>query len=607
MKGLKHTHEHSASMWLVTLLAMLAQPACTGQIGTTGSNAGASGDKDADTNGDGDSDTSTSSDPTSPGDPTAEQPTDTPLENDPTAVAAACAAKNGVLDVGRTRLRRMTRDQFNNTVSDLIGATGEPASAITPDERIGPFFSNAIKPIDSLTVEQHQEVAARLAKEAQARMDEIAPCDLSADAEGDCATQFIEDFGLRAYRRPLDSDEVEKYLSLYQLGQEASGVEHGFALVVEAMLQSPFFLYHLDVGETGTPSATPVPLTGYELASRLSYFLWSSMPDEELFAVASSGTLADEAVLTAEVDRMLQDSKASHTLAQFHQQWLALGDLPERDKDLEAFPNYTDELAQAMLAETSMFADYVIRQGDSLLSTLLTADFSFPQGGLFDLYGISEPDDFSIGTRVGLDATQRAGILTQPAFLARHAHRDQTSPVHRGMIIRENVLCQTIDPPPPNVNNAPPQASASSSTRERFAQHSADPVCAQCHELMDPIGLGFENFDAVGAWRTEDGLGAVDATGSFEQVAADLAGEFDGAVELASKLASSSEVRSCFANQWFRFALGRTESNSDACSVQSIHEGFEESGGNIRLLMSEIAKSEAFLHVRASGSEEAGQ
>ena len=605
MNAYEMTHEHSALPRLAALLVLTAQVACTGEIGTKGD--GGTDAASVSTNGSGVPETPIDPDPQNPGDPNPEEPVETPLQNDPAAVAAACAAKNGVLDVGRTRLRRMTRDQFNNTVGDLMGAADDPASAITPDERIGPFYSNAIKPIDSLTVEQHQEVAARLAEQAQARMAEIAPCDLAADSSATCATQFIEDFGLRAYRRPLESNEVQNYLSLYRLGQEASGAQHGFRLVVEAILQSPFFLYHLDVGEMGAPSASPVPLTSYELASRLSYFLWSSLPDEELFSAAGSGTLSDESVLIAQVERMLQDPKASHTLELFHQQWLALEELPEREKDTTAFPDYTGELAQAMLAETSMFADYVIREGDSLLSTLLTADFSFPQGGLFELYGTSEPAGFSIGMPVSLDATQRAGILTQAAFLARHAHRDQTSPVHRGMIIRENVLCQTIEPPPANVNNAPPQPSASTSTRERFAQHSADPVCAQCHELMDPIGLGFENFDAIGAWRTEDGLGAVDATGSFAEVAADLAGDFNGAVELASKLANSAEVRSCFANQWFRFALGRTESNSDACSMQSIHEGFEESGGNIRLLMSEIAKSEAFRHVRASGGEEAGQ
>jgi hypothetical protein len=559
-------------------------------------------DPGIDTDGDGIVDAPT---PVTPDDPTPVTPDD-PLDNDPELLAQACAEKNGVIDVGLTRLRRITRDQYNNTTAALVGSSGDPANAIAADERIGPFHSNAITPIDSLMVEQYQTVAAELARDARTRMAQISPCDLGADTGTVCATEFIEQLGLRAYKRPLEGSEVETYLALYQLGQQNAGAEHGFQLVVEAMLQSPFFLYHIDVGTNGTPSASPVPVTPYELASRLSYFLWNSMPDEELFSLAASGTLPERSSLASQVERMLADPKASPTIALFHRQWLGLAELPERDKDPVAYPAFTPELVDAMEQETALFSDYVIRQGDSLLSTLLTASFSFPQAGLFDIYGVAEPAGFLPGTRVDLDASQRAGILTQAAFLTRHAHRDQTSPVHRGLVIRENVLCQTIDPPPANVNNTPPAPTEATSTRERFAEHSANAVCASCHQLMDPIGLGFENYDAVGAWRTQDGLGAVDPSGSFEEVADDLAGDFTGAVELATKLAASSEVESCVANQWFRFALGRIESASDACSLLAIHEGFSESGGNVRLLMAEIANSEAFRYVRAAG-EETGQ
>lgn len=590
---------------LLALLAFGTSLGCTGEIRTpsTGDPTGPGSEVDADgidTDGDGIVDSPTTPDPKTP------LPEQEPIGTNPDLIARACAAKNGVVDVGLTRLRRLTRDQYNNTTNDLLDASGEPATGIAADERVGPFFSNAITPIDSLMVEQYQSVAASLAADARNRVAELTPCDLSAGSGSGCATQFIEAFGLRAYRRPLESDEVQTYLSLYQLGQRASGSEHGFELVVEAMLQSPFFLYHVDVGQAGTPSATPVPVTPYELASRLSYFMWNSMPDDELFGLAASGALLDESTLASEVERMLAAPKAAPTIALFHRQWLALGELPERDKDASVYPEYTPALAEAMLQETASFSDYVVRQGDSLLSTLLTASFGFPRGDLFGLYGMAEPPGFAPGTPVEFDPAQRAGILTQAAFLARHAHRDQSSPVHRGLIIRENVLCQTIDPPPANVANTPPSPTEANSTRERFAQHSTNPTCANCHQLMDPIGLGFENYDAIGAWRTEDGLSPVDATGSLIRVDDDLEGDFDGAIELSHSLAASSEVTSCFANQWFRFALGRTESASDACSVQSIHERFSASGGNIRVLMAEIAKSEAFRYVRAAGAEETG-
>jgi len=522
-----------------------------------------------------------------------------PPLTDPDALAEACAAKNGALDVGLTRVRRLTRDQFNNTVADLVGASGEPANAIAPDEKIGPFYSNAIAPITDLIVEQHQEVAKQVAADAVAHMATLSPCDLDTDNMGTCARQFIDDFGLRAYRRPLEAAEVDKYISLYDLGAQNGGPSHGFELVVQAMLQSPFFLYHVELGGASTPSQAPIAVTPYELAARLSYFIYNSMPDAALFALAASGDLTNETTLTAEVERMIQTDAAGRSIALFHKQWLGLEKLPDQAKDAGLFPAYSAATAAAMLAETSRFADSVIRQGDGSLLSLFTASYGFPEGDLFGIYGVAEPAGFTPGTRVDFDSSQRSGILTQAAFLATNAHQNQTSPVHRGIIVRENVLCQPIPSPPADANTTVPPPTEATTTRERFAQHEANAVCANCHKLMDPIGLGFENYDPIGAWRTNDGLSEVDASGEFIEVAADLTGPFEGPLELTMKLAQSKEVGACLANQWFRFALGRTESNADACSLQVINDGFEASGGNIRSLIAAIALSEAFRNVRS--------
>lgn len=526
---------------------------------------------------------------------------DPPLDNTPDGIAQACAAQNGVLNAGVTRLRRMTRTQLDNTLRDLVGVGGTHASVLAPDEHIGPFQSNAIAPVTELLVEQHQEVAKAVAQEAVGRMDQIfSSCELAADEGTTCATQFVTEFGLRAYRRPLTTDEITPYVALYELGKQGGGAENGFRLVVEAMLQAPSFLYHADAGSSGTPTATPVSLTPYELSSRLAYFLWNSMPDAELFARAGDGTLTSDAVIRAQVERMLSDPKAGETIGLFHTQWLGLEDLAASDKDPEVFPAFSPALLQAMAAETKLFSDHVVRQGDGLLHTLLTSNLAFPQGELFDVYGVEEPAGYEPGTPVELDESQRAGILTQAAFLTRKAHRNQSSPVHRGLLVRENVLCQPIDAPPADVNNVPPAPTPSTSTRERFAQHSNDPTCSGCHLLMDPIGLGFENFDALGQWRTVDGLGAVDATGEFLEVAPDLAGAFTGPVELANKLANSEEVTNCVSIQWFRFSLGRIEAGNDACSIQAIRDGFQASGGNIKTLLAQIALSDAFRNVRAT-------
>jgi Protein of unknown function (DUF1592)/Protein of unknown function (DUF1588)/Protein of unknown function (DUF1585)/Protein of unknown function (DUF1595)/Protein of unknown function (DUF1587) len=523
--------------------------------------------------------------------------------NAPDVTAAACARSGGVLNAGTTPLRRLTRDQYNNTVRDLLGAAGLPADNLADDEKIGPFHSNAIAPITELEVQQYMEVGGTLATAAVANISKLSPCDLATDTgtATTCATQLVTQLGRRAYRRPLSSAEVQQYLALYTLGKQGAGVQNGFRLVVQTLLQSPFFLYHHDVGGTGAPQSGVVAVSPYELASRMSYFLWNTMPDEPLFAAAAAGTLADDTALTGQVQRMLADPRATPTIASFHRQWLDVEDVGDQSKDGTMFPGFNSQLTDAMTQELSLFSNYVVLKGDGLLKTLLTSNMAFPQGGLFAIYGVAQPAGFTAGTPVMLDATRRAGVLTQAAFLTKWSHADQTSPVHRGKLVRLNLLCGFIGSPPPGVNTSPPTPTPATSTRERFAQHESDPVCASCHLLMDPIGLGLENFDSVGAFRTVDGLGAVDATGRILNAGPDLDGSFNGAIELANRLAQSSEVRDCVANQWFRFSLGRMESTNDACSIQALHDNFKASGGNIRDLLARIVLSPAFRSVRLNG------
>jgi hypothetical protein len=514
--------------------------------------------------------------------------------------AAECAASAGMLQVGLTRLRRMTRSQFNHTVRDLLGVTGTPADALAPDEKVGPFYANAIAPVTDLLVQQHGEVADALAAQVASRMNEIAGCDLATGGAA-CAMSFVQSFGLKAYRRPLAQDEVDQYVALYTGEIEAGTPESAFMQIVSTFLQSPFFLYHADVGTTGVPSEAPVALTPYELASRLSYFLWDTMPDAELFTLAGAGTLTEKSVLSAQVDRMIADPKAVDAIPEFHLGWLQIGDLAGLDKDATLFPSWNATLATAMKNETARFTDFVVRQGDGLMSTLYTAGFSLLDTPLLSLYGVTAPAGFVDGAQITLPAGERSGILTHASLLSSHAHRNQTSPVHRGIVVRENMLCQPLDPPPLDVNVTPPEPTPATTTRERFANHEADPQCAGCHLLIDPIGLSFENYDAIGAYRTVDGPAPVDASGEIVDGGEDLVGPFVGAIELGQKLAESPTARDCLANQWFRFALDRIESVDDACSVATIHQEFAASGGNIRSLLAGIAKSDAFRNVRAVG------
>jgi hypothetical protein len=525
------------------------------------------------------------------------------LGSTPEEVDAACEATQGKLDVGLTRLRRLTRVELDNTVRSLFGIEARGVETIAPDERIGPFSSNAIAPPTDLLIEQYQELAERVALEAGAQMAEIAPCNLAADTTGTCATEFVKALGARAFRRPLVDAEVAAYVGLYDTVRQLSDAAGGFTAVVEGLLQSPFFLYHSDASSPGAPSATPVLLDQHALASRLSYFLWGTMPDAELFSAADAGTLADPTAVSAQVTRLLSSPRAVEAIANFHAQWLGFADLSEKQKDPAIYPDFNQDVSLSMLQETTDFTRSVVLEGDGLLKTLLTSNLAFPRGPLFELYGVTQPVGFLPGTAVALDATRRSGILTQAAFLTRHAHGNQTSPVHRGILVRENLLCQPIDPPPANVAASPPPPTPATSTRERFAQHVADGTCAGCHSLIDPIGLGFEHYDAVGAYREVDGQGPVDASGEFTNVRDDLAGTFTNAVELTAMLAESGEVADCVSRQWFRFSLGRVESKSDACSVRDIQTGFNDSDHNIRSLLTEIVTSDAFRYVRSTGGD----
>jgi hypothetical protein len=529
-----------------------------------------------------------------------------PLPTDRDGVADACKAKAGVLETGRTPLRRLTRAELDNSIRALFQVEAAAATSVTPDEKMGPFYSNAVAPVDELAVEQYQELAQRVALAATPRAAALAGCDLAADAA--CPARFIETFGRKAYRRPLDATEKSELLAAFAAGKAAGDAMKGFQTVVEAMLQSPFFLYHDDTfvspGGAQHPSVAPLPLDPYALASRLSFFLLGSTPDEELMTAAEQGKLSSLADRAAQVRRLLESEPASETIGQFHRQWLGVADLPSVDRDTTKYPTFSPDLATAAYEETKAFTNYVLRQGNGKLSTLLTSNLAFPTGALFQVYGATPPAGYQAGTPVMLDPTLRAGLLTQAAFLMKHAHPDQTSPVHRGILVRENLLCGKISPPPPTLVVTVPPVTAATSTRQRFSQHDADPVCGACHKDIDPLGMGFENYDAIGQYRTMDGLGPVDASGAFTNVRADLAGPFTGAVQMAQALAESSEVADCVSRQWFRFALGRVESFDDACTISSIQSGFDTSSGNVPQLLEAIATSEAFGHVRSSGGNQ---
>lgn len=491
--------------------------------------------------------------------------------------------------VGPAPLRRLTNVEYDNTVRDLLGDTSKPASSFPPDENLSGFAAGAA--VSPLLAELYMTAGESLAKQAVADLSKLLPCDPAAIGEAECAQAFIVDFGKRAFRRPLTADEVQQYRALYDGERKLEPFAASLELVIASLLQSPEFLYRPEVGGTAA-GAKRVALTPHQLASRLSYFLWQTLPDAELFARADDGSLLEPETLAAEARRMLGDPRAKDGVRSFFRQWLHLGELPAAGKSTSLYPSWNAKLASAMSQETQRFVEEVFWAGDGRLSTLLTADWTMGNAELASLYGAQAPSGTGF-VKLTLNPSQRAGLLTQAGLLSVLAGAEDSSPILRGIFVREGLLCQPLPSPPEGLDIMPPDPDPNLTTRQRFAQHTADPACRDCHELIDPVGFGFEHYDAIGKYRaSENGL-PVDASGELTETL-DANGKFDGVPELAKRLSQSAEVHACMTKQWFRFALGRAETDADACSLEHATKTFTEADGDLRELIVALVQTEAF-------------
>jgi hypothetical protein len=498
--------------------------------------------------------------------------------------------------VGVTPLRRLTRTQYSHTARDLLGLPGDHASRLAADEKVGLFYSNANNPVTELLVEQYMTTADELAAQVvQTQMATLVPCDPATADPATCGAQFVDSFGLKAFRRPLLAEERALMLALFNAGLADGGFADGIERVVTATLQSPQLLYHLELGAPPAGSPEVVALDQFMLGSRLAYFLWDSTPDDELLRAAGAGELSSPEALSAQAQRLLSDPRAAETIASFHHQWLGTDHLNGLEKDAEAYPEFSPELRDAMSQETARFTDYVIRSGDGRLDTLFAAPFSFLDPPLAELYGVELPQGHDPLLPVQLDPTQRSGLLTHAGVLAVHSHANQGSPIRRGKMVRENLFCQPLAPPPPDADVTPPELDPNASTRERFEQHRADPQCAGCHSLIDPLGFAFENYDGIGAFRAMEAGKPIDASGEVRGT--DVDGTFVGVAALSQKLATSPQVRACVAQHWFNYALGRTKNDADTCSMNALTDAFAASN-NIRDLLLALVTTDAFRYGR---------
>jgi hypothetical protein len=514
----------------------------------------------------------------------------------PDRASAACKS----IDPGPSPLRRLTRVEYDNSVRDLLGDASRPGHDFPVEERALGFDNNAeTRSVSSLLADRYFSAADQLASAAVSNMAQLLPCDPARDGEPACLDRFLDGFGKRAWRRPLDGAERDNLKRAFAEGRVTTFAE-GIKAVIQVMLLAPQFMYRV---ERGVPAhgGEYLRLTPWELAARLSYLLWGSMPDEPLLAAAEGGKLATSQDVLAQAQRMIQDPRAAAMVATFSDEWLRLEELADLDKDPMAFPAFKPELLGPMRGETQALIDHVLWKGDGKIATLLEAPYTFMNGPLAQFYGVKgiTGDAFQ---QVPLDTTRRVGLLGHAGVLSVLGVPDVglTSLVFRGLFVRERLLCDELPDPPANAAAMNPPFTATTTAREWSLARQGLATCGVCHHRIDPIGFGLESFDGIGQWRATDRGKPIDASGQLEGT--DIDGPFNGVAELAHKLASSKQVQGCLAIQWFRYGHGRQESGRDRCSLETLQRDVVSSGGNMKELLLALTQTDAFLY-RSKGGQ----
>jgi hypothetical protein len=499
-------------------------------------------------------------------------------------------------DPGPSPLRQLSRSQYLNTLQGLFKTVPDLSDALGTDTNYSTTFGLIQADIDQVQIGGFQAAAEAVAASVVANTDSlqaVAPCASGADQRG-CAQSFVQNFGALAYRSPItDPDDIARHMAVYDAGAKVSH-EHGIELLIRAMLQAPRFLYRFELGTSEKVGNNAVKLSPYEIAARLSYVIWDGPPDAALTSAAAANELSTKDQIDAQLTRMLADPKGLSFVQRFLQGWTQLASIDGLVKDATLYPEWSAQgstLEASEKAQAQAFFDDLVKNQGGKLDSFLTSQTVFVNKDLASFYGSSSSDaNFSPQSY-----PQASGVLSLPAMLSIQAKPDESWPIYRGKFVREELFCQDLPAPPPNVPK-PPDVQPGVSTRERLTEHETDPTCASCHSMMDPIGFGFEAFDAIGRYRTSDGNQPVDTSGSISM--SDVDGTFNGVIELGQKLASSETVRECVSRQWFRFTTSRYEQDMDGCSMKSIMDAFNAAGRSLNALPKAIVESNAFLYRR---------
>ena len=478
-------------------------------------------------------------------------------------------AAQAMFKPGPATLRRLTGPQYTNAIRDLLGDDVTVPGGFDPDTVLSGFASvgASLTTLSAGATEKFEAAAMNLAEQVMndpGRRTRLVSCTPAGPADDACARRFVTGFGRRAWRRPLADDEVNRYVAIARdAGMALGDFWKGLGYALSGLLQSPHFLYRIELGKT-IPGTGHRAFDDWELASRLSFFLWNSTPDDTLLDAAQAGRLSG-AGLRAEARRLLDSPRARAAARTFFYELLRLDGADDLEQSPANFPEVTATLGPAMREETLRLLEEVVTSTAGDFRQALDLDATWVNAELAKLYGLPAPAG-GLFQRVALPAEgQRRGLLGHAAFLALNAHETTTSPTRRGKFVRESVLCHEIPAPPPDVDaSLPPEPPGGARTmRERLAAHNA-PNCTACHSRMDPIGLAYENFDAVGKFRQTDGGRPIDASGELD------GRRFRDARELAGLLRQHPDVETCLIRGVYRYALGHIEGEGQDVLIKHI-------------------------------------
>ncbi len=537
-----------------------------------------------------------------------------------TVLSAACGDVGSVtVDAGATQatpppdsvpfsppapvLRRLTQAQYANVVHDVLGDGVVLAQRMEPDVTLDGSTSvgAATTSISARGVEQYESIAYDVARQllgAGPLRAAATPCTPAGPTDDACAERFVRQTGLHLWRRPVTDDEAHTLVTVANASATAlNDFYAGLQFALSAMLQSPNFLFRTELGD-GAAMGPTAQFSPYPLASRLAFFLWNGPPDDALLAAAADGSLATDAGLQAQVDRMLLSPKLNRGLRAFVTEWLSLQNLDAVSKDAVVFPSFSADTPLAAREETLSLAEHLALTTDADFRDIVTTRQTFLNRRLASIYNVRAPaatraDGFGLATLP--DTSPRRGILGHVSILSQFAHPTTSSPTLRGKFVRSALLCNQIPMPPVNVNTALPVISPTVRTmRDRLIQHQANPTCRACHALLDPIGLGLEHFDGIGRYRSVDNGAAIDASGNLDGA------PFSDSASLAQVIHDDVSFPRCITTRLYRFAYGRTEGDGEEAEISRLTQAFAYRGYRLRALMSTIATSTAFR--RADGA-----